>query len=102
MGKAGVVALVGGGQGVLRSAFHGIHIVAPDLDFELGEAVEEPGVTSDGQDEDFLLGVGRLEAEEEGVFKFEKSEGVFAYDGGGFGEDAVLERVGGDDGLAGA
>ena len=49
-----------------------------------------------------LLGRGGLEAEEEGVFEVEESEGVFAYDGGGLGEDAVLERVGGGDGLAGA
>ena len=86
----------------MRSAFNGTHIVAPDLDFELGEAVEVPGITSDGRDEDLLLGGGGLEAEEEGVFEVEESEGVFAYDGGGFGEDAVLEGVGGDDGLAGA
>ena len=48
-----------------------------------------------------LLRRGGLEAEEEGVFEVEESEGVFAYDGGGLGEDAVLDRVGGDDGLAG-
>ena len=82
MGEASVVALVGDGQGKLRFASNGTHIVSPDLDFELGEAVEEPGVTSDGGDEDFLLGVGGLEAEEEGVFEIEESEGVFAYDGG--------------------
>ena len=53
MGEASVVVLVGDGQGILVIAFNGTHVVPPDLDFELGEAVEEPGVPSDGQDEDF-------------------------------------------------
>ena len=47
-----------------------------------------------------LLRRGGLEAEEESVFEVTESEGVFAYDGGGSGEDAVLESIGGDDGLA--
>src|SRR5713101_8227830 len=101
MGEARVVAFVGDGQGILLIAVNGADVVAPYLDFELGEAFEVPGVTSDSGDEDRLLGGGGLEAEEEVVFEVGESEGVFAYDSGGLGEDAVLESIGGDDGLAG-
>jgi len=100
MGEAIVVALVGDGQGIVLIAGKSAQIITPDLDFDLGEAFEEPGVASDGGDEDGLLRGGGLEAEEEGVFEVYEIEGVFAYDGGGSGEDAVLESIGSDDGLA--
>jgi hypothetical protein len=73
----------------------------PDLDFDVGEALEKPGVAGDGGDEDLLLGGGGLEAVEEGLFEGGEGGGVFADDGGGLGEDAVFVGVGGDDGFAG-
>ena len=52
MGEASVVAFVGDGQGIVLTGGESAQIVTPDLDFDLGEAFEVPGVTGDGGDED--------------------------------------------------
>ena len=40
----------------------------PDMDFDVGEAFEEPSAAGDGGDADFLVARGGLEAVEEGLF----------------------------------
>src|SRR5205823_6322301 len=46
-GEPSVVAFVGDGQGIVLTGGKSAQIVTPDLDFDLGEAFEVLGVTSD-------------------------------------------------------
>jgi hypothetical protein len=86
MGEASVVALVGDGQGIVPIAGKSAHTVTPDLDFDLGEAFEVPGVAMAETRillarRDLLRRCG-LEAEKEGVFEVTESGGVCACEGG--------------------
>jgi len=72
----------------------------PDVSFDFGEAAEVPGVADDVGDEGVLFGRSGEEAVEVGIAEGVEVGGVFAEEGGGFGEDAVFDGVEADGGFA--